>query len=328
VVQFRKISLNGKSMGYSIPPLNSVRAFEAAARHMSFQKAADELSVTPSALSYQVQRLEDFLQIKLFIRMNRAVELTPAGEAIARKISEGFSMLDDAFALLRPKAQNRILSITSGSAFSLKWLAPNLKRFLDINPDIEIRVLASPSNHLDFSAEGADAGILFGTNAEPGMYAEGIFDEIALPLISPALWEELGGKADISIFGKVRLLHDLGELRDGAMQWRDWFHAMHIESVDPWKGSRFSNADQVIEAAIDGGGIALTRLTLALRDIVAGRLIAPFDLCLRTSGSFFFCCPVANLENEKVESFLRWLRDEVENHKKITREILSGKKIK
>jgi LysR family transcriptional regulator, glycine cleavage system transcriptional activator len=328
MLQFKKISLAGNALGYSIPPLNSVRAFEAAARHMSFQRAAEELSITPSALSYQIQRLEEFLQVKLFVRLNRSVELTPAGQTISRKISDGFAILDDAFALIRPKAESNVLSISCGPAFSLKWLVPNLRRFAEANPDIETRILGNSSAPVDFLAQGADAGILFGTHADPGLYVERIFDEIALPLIAPTLFEELGGEANAAIFENVRLLHDISELQGGAMQWRDWLHAAGIDSVDPWKGSRFSNTDLVIESAIDGGGIAFARLTLALRDMLSGRLIAPFDLCLRTSGGFFFCCPVASLESSKVSRFLNWIRDEVEAHKVLADQVLAGKQIK
>lgn len=298
-------------MSYSIPPLNSVRAFEAAARHMSFSKAADELSVTPSALSYQIRQLEDFLQLPLFKRLNRAVELTPAGEAIAPRLREAFLRMDEAFASIRPQSDERKLVVSTGPAFSAKWLAPRLHGFIELYPDIDFRLSANLKLS-DFVTDGVDAAVRFGSGDYPGLHIEPMFSEVALPMLAPSVFEAAGGVADEGLFAGVRLLHDDSiAFLPTNKGWADWLAAKGYDGVDASRGSRFSHADHAIDAAVDGGGLVLARLSLALRDLSAGRLVAPFDLALKMASGFFFVCPPEKLDQRNVALFAGWLRDEV-----------------
>jgi LysR family glycine cleavage system transcriptional activator len=313
---------------YRLPPLNSVRAFEAASRHLSFQAAASELSVTPSALSHQIKQLEDFLQVKLFHRRNRAVELTSAGELIRGKVGEGFERLNEAFTQLMPDPDDRTLVVSTGPAFSAKWLAPRIHFFLEENPEIDFRLSANLSL-VDFIADGVDVGIRFGGGKYEGLYVEKLFDEAAIPLISPQMWQSLDMKPDETVFERISLLHDDSSIfLAGAKQWTDWFEASGMDPKRAERGSHFSHADHGIEAAVDGAGIILARLGLAWRDIAAGRLIAPFDIALPVQGGFYFVCPEKNLQSEKVLAFLGWLRDEAADQQEAMAQFLTDKQIK
>ncbi len=277
--------------------------------------AADELGVTASALSYQIRQLETALGMKLFNRLNRAVELTSAGELLAPAVIEAFDNLERGFAQLNPDTDDRTLVVSTGPAFSAKWLAPRLHWFLEDYPDLDFRLSAS-LKIVDFIADGVHAAIRFGRTDYPDLYVEPLFDEVSLPLIAPSLFEQAGGKADESLFGRVSLLHDDSIAAMSGDVWQQWLRAANYISVDASRGSRFSHADHCIEAAVDGAGIAMGRLALAFRDIEAGRLIAPFDLAVRPHGAFSFCCPKSALDIPRVLNFLAWLRDEADEQAK------------
>ncbi|MEM7214609.1 MAG: transcriptional regulator GcvA [Pseudomonadota bacterium] len=292
-----------------IPPVNAIRAFEAAGRHMQFQAAAEELGVTPAALSYQIRQLEEFIGIKLFRRLNRSVELTREGRMISPGVIEAFETMEQTFALLKPEEEDNTLVISTGPAFSAKWLAPRLHSYLEENPEIDFRLSAN-LKLTDFDRDGVDAVIRFGAGNYPDLYVEPLFQEISTPLISPTLFSEAGGKADETLFKKAKLIHDESLRFLEASQWETWLKAMGYDSVDAERGAHFNHADHCIEAAVDGGGIVMARLGFAFREINAGRLIAPFRHAISAKGGFYFCCPPEYLEKEKVLHFLAWLRDE------------------
>ncbi len=292
-----------------IPPVNAVRAFEAGCRHIQFQLAAEELGITPSALSYQIRQLEEFLGVKLFNRLNRAVELTKEGKILSLGVIEAFEKLEETFALLNSKEDDNTLVVSTGPAFSAKWLAPRLYSYLEQNPEIDFRLSAN-LKLTDFNRDGIDAVIRFGGGSYPDLYVEPLFQEISTPLISPRLFEKTGSKADESLFEKTPLIHDESlKFLDGG-QWKTWLKAMNYSSINPDKGAHFNHADHCIEAAVDGGGIVMGRLGFAFREINAGRLIAPFKQAISAKGGFYFCCPEKALEKDKVLNFLAWLRDE------------------
>ena len=291
---------------------------------MQFQSAADELAVTPSALSYQIRQLEEFLQMKLFKRLNRSIELTSAGELIAGKIIDSFDKLEEAFALLQPDEGDRTLVISTGPAFSAKWLAPRLHGFLEEYDDIDFRMSAS-LKLVDFIADGIDAAIRFGTGNYPDLYVEPLFDEISTPLISPQLFDQIGSTASESLFEQVKLIHDDSLTFLSGGQWKNWLTAKKYQGVSADSGLRFNHADHCIEVAVDGGGIVMGRLGFAFREIKAGRLIAPFQEVIKSTGGFYFCCPHSAMEKEKVLHFLAWLRDEAEEQSIAIQEFMKSK---
>lgn len=296
-----------------LPPVNAIRAFEAACRHVQFQQAAEELGVTPAALSYQIRQLEDHLGLKLFRRLNRAVELTREGRMLSSGVVEAFEKLEETFSLLSPDEDNTLV-VSTGPAFSAKWLAPRLHGFLEAHPDIDFR-LAANLKLTDFDRDGVDAVVRFGGGVYPDLFVEPLFEEIVLPMISPKLFEDVGGVADERLFEKVKLLHDESLKFLNSGQWKMWFESVGYSNENSDKGAYFNHADQCIEAAVDGGGIVMARLGFAFREIRAGRLIAPFREAVSARGGFYFCCPEENLENEKVLNFLAWLRDEAHEQK-------------
>lgn len=294
---------------------------------MSFQAAAEELAVTPSALSHQIKSLEDFLQVQLFHRRNRTIELTSAGELIREKVGAGFDQLREAFAQLMPDPDDRTLVVSTGPAFSAKWLAPRLHTFLEENPEIDFRLSAN-LGLVDFIADGVDVGLRFGAGDYPGLYVERLFDEVLLPLVSPQIFHARNLKADESLFDALPLLHDgSASFLKGAKNWQDWFAVMNMDVSRAERGSHFSHADHGIEAAVDGGGVILARMGLAWRDIAAGRLVAPFRTVMRVNSGFFFVCPEHHLEREKVLVFLAWLRDEAQEQQHASAKFLSGMEV-
>lgn len=308
-----------------IPPVNAIRAFEAVSRHMQFQAAAEELGVTPSALSYQIKQLEVHLGMSLFKRLNRAIELTSAGVLIAGRVSDAFQQLEETFALLQPKGDDNTLVISSSLGFSAKWIAPRLHGYLELYPDIDFRLSAS-MKLVDFIADGVDAAIRFGQGNYDGLYCELLFDEIVLPLIAPSLFERMGGEANEKILLELNLLHDDSlKIILGVDLWSDWTRAVGFSNLDITKGTRFSNADHAIETTIDGAGVVMGRLGFSSRDIQAGRLIAPFKQMIPANKGFYFVCPPSAMKKPKVLNFLGWLRDEVAEQA-VAMELLMRKK--
>ena len=297
-------------MARRLPPLNSLRAFEAASRLGSFQKAAAELNVTPSALSYQIRQLEDYLQVSLFERLNRAVELTEIGQRFAPGIQDGFERLEEAMTRLKPVSAPNILTVSTGPAFAAKWLAPRLYRFIEIYPDIEIRISAS-LKLLDFRTDDVDVAIRFGAGNYPGLYVEQLTDEAMTPMVSPALVARHGGKFDAEALKQTTLLHDdSAQFLKTAPNWADWLKRARIDHPAPERGLRFNHADHALDAAIDGAGAVMGRLTLAARDMKAGRIVAPFPLLIPPGAAFYFCCLPDAVEKPKVAAFRKFMMEQ------------------
>ncbi len=290
-----------------LPPLTALRAFEAAARHMSFAKAADELFVTPAALSYQIKQLEEHLEVQLFRRLNRAVELTEAGLALQPGVTDGFTALREAVRqVARLKNQNE-LTITAGPAFTAKWLAPRFFRFADAHPELELRFVAS-LRPMDFHRDGIDAAIRFGVEDPQRLYSEVLAEEWMTPVCSPAMAEQVraAGRVDT-----VQLLHDESiETLAPAPDWRRWAE-LTGDKIDWAHGAHFSNADHAIDVALEGGGIALGRIVLVQRYLEAGRLVAPFPRAMWAGAQYRFVCPQGDETHPRICTLLKWLREEI-----------------
>jgi len=299
-------------MGYRLPSLNALRAFEAAARLLSFQKAAEELFVTPSALSYQIKQLEEQLQMPLFVRLSRAVALTEAGRRLYPGIHEGFERMQGAVRTLGHTGQDKVLVVSSGPAFAAKWLAPRVYKFVDQHPDVELRIAAG-LKLTDFNVDEVDVALRFGGGNYPGLFVEPLFEEAVLPLASPEYVERFGGSLDDTNLKRVTLLHDDStSFMQKRSNWKRWLDDRGFDDVDAEKGPRFNHADHGLGAAVDGAGIVLGRLTLAMRDIHLGRLVAPFEHYLKARAGFYFVAPTGSMELPRVGIFHQWLREEVE----------------
>lgn len=292
-------------------PLNALRAFETAARHMSFVKAADELHVTPAAISHQVKGLEDFLGVQLFRRLPQGLLLSDVGQLFLPELREGFARLDRAMERIRNIDARGPLTISVAPAFAAKWLVPHLERFSSAYPDIDVRISASLAV-IDFQRDSFDAAIRLGHGRYPGLESTKLFDESVTPMCSPRLLEGAHPLHTVDDLRHHVLLHDDSLTFDPSVPtWRSWLDAAKAEDVDATRGPHFSHPDHALQAAIDGVGVVLGWRCLAAADLATGRLIAPFDLALPLGLGFYLVCPEAHVDRAKVAAFREWLMGEV-----------------
>jgi LysR family glycine cleavage system transcriptional activator len=291
-----------------LPPLTALRAFDAAARHMSFARAAAELNVTPAALSFQIKNLEEHLGAPVFHRLNRAVELTDAGRALAPGVADGFATLSAAWRAARRTSDSAGLTVTAGPAFTAKWLAPRLFAFASAHPDIELRFSAS-LRLMDFDRDDVDVAIRFGLpREEAGLSSHVMTREWVAPMMSPELAQDFPDPADLA---RAPLLHqdDIAFLKP-AIDWPAWFRAAKLPSRVA-AGARFSQADHAIDAATAGGGVVLGRISLAERDLREGRLVIPYDIALTTEAVYRVVYPAGAEMRPQIRAFIDWLEQEV-----------------
>lgn len=287
-----------------LPPLNALRAFEAAARHRSFTRAAGELHVTQAAISHQVRQLEDWLGLKLFERSGHALTLTAEGKAYLPDLTDALDRLAAATARLAGNTLEGSLRITVLPSFASKWLMPRLARFRSACPDIDLQ-LTSSTALCDFSQNDYDMGIRLGLGRWPGLHADLIAHESLSPVCSPSLVADAAPLQTPSDLRRHTLLHD--QPRDA---WQRWFEMAGVTGIDAGAGPGFSDSSMVLQAAIEGHGIALGRLFLASADIAAGKLIRPFAQSLPNDFSYWLVCPKSSLEKPRVAAFRRWLLHE------------------
>jgi LysR family transcriptional regulator, glycine cleavage system transcriptional activator len=291
-----------------LPPLNALRAFEAAARHQSFSRAAEEIHVTPAAVSHHVRALEDLLGARLFRRGARTLELTEAGSLLLPGVRDGFRLLNEAVARLRARNQVGALTVSASPSFAAKWLVLRLERFHERHAGIEIRVAAS-IELVDFSRDDVDIAIRYGRGVYPGLTSEFLIRNEVFPVASPALAAKIKAPGDL---GRVTLIHDDTSDRDPAVpDWRMWLKAAGAEAVATEKGMRLSNAYLALEAALAGTGVALANSTIAASDIATGRLVRLFQVALPDAFAFWLVYPPHAVERAKVRAFRNWILDEV-----------------
>ncbi|MFM9942535.1 MAG: transcriptional regulator GcvA [Hyphomicrobiaceae bacterium] len=303
---------NLSDMPKPLPPLTALRAFEATARHLSFTRAADELSVTPAALSHQIKGLEDLLGERLFHRKVRQISLTPAGELLYPGLHAAFTQIRQTVDLLESRSSDRVLVVSAPPGFTAKWLAPRLYRFMMAHPEIDTRVSAS-TNLATFSADGIDVAIRNAAGPFQGLWTQHVSGITLLPVASPRLVAELGGLDHPARLAEVPLIHDdmLGRL-PGMPTWGTWLETAGVTGVDLSRGLRFSSSDHALEAACEGAGVLLGQRILAHEDLRNGRLVAPFQLELTSARAFQVVCPQGHQTRPKIKAFCDWLQTEVQ----------------
>ncbi len=286
-----------------LPPLTALRAFDAAARHLSFARAADELNVTPAALSFQIKSLEQHLGQPLFRRLVRAVELTEAGQALAPGAADGFATLAAAWRAARRTGEGRSLTVTAGPAFTAKWLAPRLYDFAQAHPDIQLRLSAGLSI-LDFDRDDVDVALRFGYGPDTGLFARPFLNEWFTPMMTPALATRFDTAEKLAT---APLIHqDDVRFLDPPCDWSAWFAALGV-APPVADGLRFSQADHAIDAAVAGSGVILGRISLAHRALSDGRLVAPFAQALRTKAHYRFLCRQGAETLPQIAAFHDWI---------------------
>ena len=274
---------------------------------MSFSKAAAELNVTPAALSFQIKSLEEHLQAPLFKRLNRAVELTEAGRALAPGAKDAFAGLTAAWRAAQRTVDQSSLTVTAGPAFTAKWLAPRLFDFAQTHPDIELRFSAT-LRLMDFTRDDVDVAIRFGfPREEEELFSKPIIREWMTPMMSPALAAQFKTPAALAT---APLLHqDDTRIFHPPFDWAAWFKAAGLPPRFS-SGVRFSQADHAIDAAVASAGVVLGRISLAESDLRQGRLVAPFKTALTTEAHYRFVCPEGSEIRPQVQAFLNWLDSE------------------
>ncbi|NNE51980.1 MAG: transcriptional regulator GcvA [Sulfitobacter sp.] len=302
-------------MVLQLPPLTALRAFDAAARHMSFARAADELNVTPAALSFQIKSLEEHLGAPLFIRLNRAVELTDAGRALAPDAQAAFEQLAKGWRAAQRTQDHLSLTVTAGPAFTAKWLAPRLFQFAQEHPEIELRFSAS-LRMMDFARDNVDVAIRFGYGPDPGLYALPLAEEWVVPVMTPEL--ALRYPTPESLTEAVLILDGSIDFIKPSVNWKAWFRTMGIDAP-PATGPRFDQADHAIDAALAGVGIVLGRRALVIKDLAEGRLVAPFPKALKTGARFRFLCPEGAETRPQINAFKNWMLHEIDKTAHIAR---------
>lgn len=299
-------------MSDRLPPLTALRAFEAAARHMSFAKAADELNVTPAALSYQIKALEADLGQPVFRRLNRAVELTEAGRCLAPGATDAFTTLSAAWRSTKRLTDNGVLTVTAGPAFTSKWLAPRMYEFAQAHKEIELRFLAT-LRIIDFDRDEVDVAIRFGLGHDKEVYSRPLIDEWMTPMMTPEMAQDIDTPGKLA---KATLIHDDSiSFFKVPMGWDAWCQAARVDA-DTSHGPRFSQADHAIDAAIAGAGVVLGRVSLATRALEAGRLVAPFEVGLISEAQFRFICPQGTEKRPHVAAFEAWVLEEIQTSEK------------
>lgn len=311
-------------MPVRLPPLNSLKAFEAAARNLSVKKAAIELNVTSAAVSHQIRALEEYLGVQLFRRYNRALELTDVAKAALPKLGEGFDCMAQAVAILRSHQGGGALTVSAAPSFASRWLMPRLHRFIAAHPEIDVRISArmrrvsvdgkgdvAERATLEAWLADSDVAILYGRGHVTGMMIERLLDLSITPICSPKL---LTGEHPLNTPDDLRhhlLLHDdTGELYDNEPFWGLWLHEAGITDVDSNKGPHFSHAVLAFEAAIDAVGVLASMPVLAAEDIASGKLVAPFALNVSLPDGYYMASNEHADDRPAVAAFRAWLRDE------------------
>jgi LysR family glycine cleavage system transcriptional activator len=311
-------------MTYRLPPLNALRAFEAAARHLSFKDAAAELSVTPTAISHQIRGLEEYLDFPLFHRLTRALELTREGRAMLPKVRDGLQCFAAAIESTRQHPAGGRLLVTTPPAFASRWLIRHLPSFTAEHPEVQLHMSASLETidahdasgvsgleRIDVRDDESEVFIRFGRGQYDGCRVDRLFSPAYAVVCSPRL---LFGMRPLNVPADLRrhnLLHDesIVELLDRPT-WAEWLQLAGVSGIDPEAGTHFSDPGLVLSAAIDGVGVALASKPLVEAEVAAGRLAQPFELVIHRTQAYYLVVPEAVADRPVVSAFRQWLRRE------------------
>ncbi|WP_207630291.1 transcriptional regulator GcvA [Paracoccus xiamenensis] len=289
-------------------PLTALRAFEAAARHLSFTRAAEELHVTPAALSFQIKQLEEQLGQPVFLRAHRRLSLTPVGTQLLPGTRAGFDQIRNAWREAQRSQSDRSLTITAGPAFTAKWLAPRLFSFARAHPEIELRLVAS-LRLLDLDRDGVDLAIRYGLpNPGIGVSHDLMPQDWHAPMMSPEMAARYPTPESLRMAPLLHL-HDLDFIHP-TPDWAGWFRAAGLGSP-PASGVTFSHHDHAVDAAVAGAGIIIGRWSISHDHLAAGRLVAPFPVSLRTQAGFRLLHLSGADDHPPIRAFLDWIGAEI-----------------
>jgi len=309
---------------YRLPPLNALRVFEAAARHLSFKEAANELSITQAAVSHQVKSLEEYLGVELFRRAGRGVQLTEAARAALPRLRDGFDALAAAVESIRERAAETDLQITAPPVFAARWLMPRLADFSRREPAIDVKVVASSKmvdagaldsaalvSNLDLRSDTSGVEIHLGSGDYPGYRADRLFSVAMTVVANPELVRATGLKKPEDLASHTLLHDDAMEIVAAGNAWRKWLDAAGVlDRVDAERGPHFSSNILSLEAASQRLGVALALRPLVDADIASERLCAPFDIEIRPGSAYYLVCPEVIADRPAVAAFRKWLLEQ------------------
>jgi LysR family glycine cleavage system transcriptional activator len=290
-------------MDLRLPPMQALRAFEAAASTGSLTRAAEALHLTHGAISHQIKALEADLGVRLVERAGRGIRLTDEGQRFANRVRTAFAELAAAVREMTDHANPRQLRVSVIPSFAARWLLPRMGRFLVAHPDIDLDVRANLAL-ADFHREDTDVAIRYGFGDWPGLIAEHLFDEISFPVCSPRY---ANGKLPAR---PADLAHHL-LLRSDSEFWKPWFEAAGLDWPEPTRGPIFNDSSHMLQAAAEGQGIALARSSLLGNDLHSGVLVRLFDVVVPAQRKYFLVYPPRLARAPKLAAFRQWLNDEV-----------------
>lgn len=287
-----------------LPPLNALPSFEAAARHLSFSKAAEELCVSHGAVSRAVRSLEQALGVQLMIRTTRSVQLTPAGTSFAAEVRQALGQLMTATSVATGQVSATV-TVSTIDVFASRWLVPRLHRFRRSHANVDVRVTVS--EHLaDFYTDGVDIAIRCGAGQYPSLTTELLTKEEHFPVCSLKLLSgrrALRRPADLE---RHTLLHDVF-----AVGWATWLRSAGLDHIDAYRGPTFLSSDHAIQAAVGGEGVVLGRSALVADELAAGRLVRPFELSLPAGFAYYLVYPARAVKRREVRAFRDWIMGEM-----------------
>lgn len=298
-------------MSRRLPPLNSLRVFEAAARHLSFTRAAEELFVTQAAVSHQIKALEEFLGLKLFRRRNRSLLLTEEGQSYFLDIKEIFSSLSEATDKVLERSAKGALTISLPPSFAIQWLVPRLSDFNHREPDIDVRIKAVDMDEGSLT-EDVDVAIYYGRGNWPGLRVDLLYQEQLLPLCSPQVLLNEKPLATIDDLRFHTLLHDTSR-----KDWKQFVKHYELAGMNVNQGPIFSHSTMVLQAAAHGQGIALGNNVLAQPELDAGRLVAPFEEVLVSKNAFYLVCNEKQADTGRIATFREWILSKARSEQEI-----------
>jgi len=301
-----------------MPSLNALRSFEAAARHSSFRNAADELCVSVSAISHQIKQLEHYLDLDLFIRKTRSVELTKAGKLYYPILRDAFDKIAEGTQMILKPQRADVLTLQLYSSFAIRWLIPRLPTFHKKHPEINVR-LNTAQTDVDFEHTDVDACVMIGNRKPNGLNYTYLFTSELFPVCSPSLLKgdtPLDSPSDIS-------KHTIFQVYPSEHDWYYWLEKTGITNVNPESGLQFDNYDHSITTAIQGMGIALGMQPYVVRELDSGILVEPFpDLRIKNHGNWYYVYRQEKAELSKVTTFESWLQEEISKDSDLTHLIM------
>lgn len=297
-----------------LPPLNALRAFESAARQSSFKRAAEELCVTQGAVSRHIQNLEGHLGVRLFARKHREVVLTKEGADYLTTVRDALGRISHATAMVRSRAEERMLKVKLPLTCAVRWLVPRLGRFHALHPEISVQITTS-HDPVDFDREDIDVAVHYGRNLPPALSGEVLFGEVLVPICSPRLLEKpppLLKPRDLA--GQV-LLHSIRRPND----WRDWLTAAGVGDIEGEHSLTFENSSLTYQGVAKGLGLAIAQLAFVAEDLGAGHLVAPFSHRVKNDLAYMLVFPKERAQQQKVRDFQAWIAREAA----ITRQVIA-----